>query len=353
MKDIVYVPGVWDLLHIGHIKFLERASKFGDILIVGVESDELVIQEKQNSPIISLKDRISALENLKCVDIAIDFNDFNYVSHLIQYNANILILSDNNKDSKEKRFTQAINYLKNIRGKTIYLPYNKEISSTKIKEKIISSQNPQNSWKEIWEKVSSSNLSDIEVNSDALNSDKIIKLAKYVIEKLNIQHNDSVLDFGCGSGTLLNSINSSIPIRIFGIDIAEGMIKRAIKNNKSGIFLINSHIPFRNNIDHIICYGVLHYLPSLLDISNIINEMKLISNNILIMELPDIDKQKEREENRKLLNKHSEPKQLYFNKQYFKNKNFIVFDNEISITNHSDYGFTTIYKNKNESRKSD
>ncbi|GAG25015.1 unnamed protein product, partial [marine sediment metagenome] len=40
-QTIVYTTGIWDLLHIGHVRYLRRAKAFGDVLIVGVVGDEL------------------------------------------------------------------------------------------------------------------------------------------------------------------------------------------------------------------------------------------------------------------------------------------------------------------------
>lgn len=326
--DIVFVPGVWDLLHYGHVKFLERASKFGDVIIVGVEDDELVKEEKGRYPIISLKNRILALEALKYVDIAVPFYDFDYKDIIEQYNISIFILSETNRYNKEIRFVDAYNYISKI-GKVIYLPYNHDISTSIIRDNVVN--NVTNTWKDIWEKVGSSNVSDIIVGSDVYNEDKIEKLSRYITSKLDILPNDKVLDFGCGAGLILKNIKC----KRFGIDIAEGM---------DGIFLVGDNIPFRNRFDHIICYGVIYYMNSFQTIDNILEKMKILSDSILIMEIPDVYKKELREKNRDMLGKSKYPKQLYFDRKFFEDRGFKTFDNEISVTNHSDYGFTAVYK---------
>jgi len=71
-KTIVLVTGVFDLLHQGHIKFLQKAKESGDILLVGLESDERVKQIKgSNRPIEDIRKRIENIIQLPFVDFAL------------------------------------------------------------------------------------------------------------------------------------------------------------------------------------------------------------------------------------------------------------------------------------------
>lgn len=75
-KKIVFTNGCFDIIHAGHIAYLNEAKKLGDILIVGVNSDESVKRLKgQNRPIISEKDRAYIVANIKSVDYAVIFNE--------------------------------------------------------------------------------------------------------------------------------------------------------------------------------------------------------------------------------------------------------------------------------------
>lgn len=68
-KKTVLVTGTFDILHIGHLHFLEKAKKFGDILIVGVSNDKYVKEVKgYHRPIIPAKQRAEMLLALKPVD---------------------------------------------------------------------------------------------------------------------------------------------------------------------------------------------------------------------------------------------------------------------------------------------
>jgi rfaE bifunctional protein nucleotidyltransferase chain/domain len=69
-KRIVLTQGVYDLIHEGHAKYLAAARAFGDVLIVGVDSDELTRKRKgPNRPIVPENERITMLLHLRTVDI--------------------------------------------------------------------------------------------------------------------------------------------------------------------------------------------------------------------------------------------------------------------------------------------
>jgi len=69
---IVLTQGVWDLLHEGHAKYLQKAKKLGDVLIVAVDTDEVVKYRKGPSrPIVPEKERVKMISHLKHVDLIV------------------------------------------------------------------------------------------------------------------------------------------------------------------------------------------------------------------------------------------------------------------------------------------
>ena len=66
-KKIVHCHGVFDLLHIGHIKHFEEAKSFGDILIVTITADKYV-QKGPNRPAFNSQLRLEALQALESID---------------------------------------------------------------------------------------------------------------------------------------------------------------------------------------------------------------------------------------------------------------------------------------------
>ncbi|MBI5224939.1 D-glycero-beta-D-manno-heptose 1-phosphate adenylyltransferase [Candidatus Micrarchaeota archaeon] len=74
-KTIVTTNGAFDILHVGHVKYLESAKALGDILIVGINSDKSVRKLKgKGRPINSEKSRAIVIASLQCVDYVCIFD---------------------------------------------------------------------------------------------------------------------------------------------------------------------------------------------------------------------------------------------------------------------------------------
>jgi D-beta-D-heptose 7-phosphate kinase/D-beta-D-heptose 1-phosphate adenosyltransferase len=75
-KRIAFTNGTFDILHLGHVTYLQKARQSADVLIVGVNTDRSVKTYKDPSrPVNPEQDRIKVLTALACVDYAILFND--------------------------------------------------------------------------------------------------------------------------------------------------------------------------------------------------------------------------------------------------------------------------------------
>lgn len=75
-KKVVFTNGCFDILHSGHVRYLKQAANFGDLLIVGLNSDESVKRLKgQNRPINSQTDRAMILGALEFVDYIVIFDE--------------------------------------------------------------------------------------------------------------------------------------------------------------------------------------------------------------------------------------------------------------------------------------
>ena len=82
-KRIVFANGIFDILHVGHVRYLKDAKKEGDILIVGINTDNSVRKLKgPKRPIFSEKERALLISSLKCVDYVFLYPGINFSSAL-------------------------------------------------------------------------------------------------------------------------------------------------------------------------------------------------------------------------------------------------------------------------------
>jgi len=131
-RIIVYAYVCGDILHKGHLLHLKNAKALGDVLIVGVLTDEAVM-EKKDRPIVSFPERLDVIGSLEMVDAAIPQESYSPVHNVWKIRPDILVESGSHEESLVAR---SIECMKKIGGKVITFPYYPEQSSTAIKNKI-------------------------------------------------------------------------------------------------------------------------------------------------------------------------------------------------------------------------
>ena len=89
---MVFTNGCFDLLHVGHIRYLQRARRMGDILVVGINSDASVRRLKGPSrPVQPEKDRAEILAGLECVDYVVAFEEDTPISVIETLKPDVLV----------------------------------------------------------------------------------------------------------------------------------------------------------------------------------------------------------------------------------------------------------------------
>lgn len=126
-KTVVITYGTYDLFHSGHEKFLKRAKKYGDYLIVGVSSDEFNAQKGKKSWD-KFEIRKAKIKSLPYVDKVIKEKNWNQKeTDIKKYQAKYFVIGDDWKGEFDN-----LNEICQV----IYLPRTPNISSTLIKETI-------------------------------------------------------------------------------------------------------------------------------------------------------------------------------------------------------------------------
>jgi len=126
-KTVVYTSGTFDLLHINHIKMIEYARKLGDILIIGVNTDELVNTYKSEL-IVPFEERIAMVKALKYPDIVIPQKSLDHTDKVKKLNFDIFVVGDD--------WAGKYDYLKDLGVTVVYFPYGNGVSSTNLKQTI-------------------------------------------------------------------------------------------------------------------------------------------------------------------------------------------------------------------------
>ena len=140
-NKIVYVPLAVDILHSGHLNIINRAKKYGKV-VIGLLSDNAVAEYK-NIPSLEYEERYKIVKNLKNVHKIIKQDTWDYSKVLNSLKPDYFVHGDDWKKGIQKKTRQkVIRLLKKNKGKLIEIPYTKNISSSSIKSDLINHLTP-------------------------------------------------------------------------------------------------------------------------------------------------------------------------------------------------------------------
>ena len=134
---IGYTSGVFDMFHIGHLNILKRAKQMCDFLIVGVSTDEVVLENKNKLPIIPFNNRVEIVESIKYVDKVISQKRYDIegkIQTVVDNGVSVVFVgSDWQGTDKWNEIEKA---LAKIGCDVVYLPHTDGISSSLLREKV-------------------------------------------------------------------------------------------------------------------------------------------------------------------------------------------------------------------------
>ena len=132
-KKIVFTNGCFDILHYGHVKYLEKCKKLGDILIVGLNSDLSVRKIKgKKRPVTKERERASILSALEFIDYVTIFDDATPKQLIETVSPHVLAKGG---DWKKKEIVGS-GYVKSLGGRVITIPFVKGYSTTRILSRV-------------------------------------------------------------------------------------------------------------------------------------------------------------------------------------------------------------------------
>jgi cytidyltransferase-like protein len=134
---IVYTGGTFDLFHSGHVRFLQKCSEHGEV-VVSVNTDDFVETYKER-PICSLEERMETVAACKYVNrVMVNHGGADSKPAIIKAKADIIVVGSDwqNKDYfKQMDFTA--DWLLSLNISLLFVPYTEHISSTIIKARIL------------------------------------------------------------------------------------------------------------------------------------------------------------------------------------------------------------------------
>jgi D-beta-D-heptose 7-phosphate kinase/D-beta-D-heptose 1-phosphate adenosyltransferase len=133
-KRLVFTNGVFDLLHVGHVRYLEQARALGDVLLVAINSDRTVRELKgPDRPVFNEAERAEILAALRCVDYVTVFDNISPRSLITELLPDVLVKGgDYQLDQIHGR-----EEVEAAGGNVISLPFVEGASTTDIIKKVI------------------------------------------------------------------------------------------------------------------------------------------------------------------------------------------------------------------------
>ena len=141
LSIVGYTTGVFDLFHVGHLNILKHARSMCDRLIVGVTTDELALQLKGRSPVISFSERVEIVNSIRYVDEVSEerTDDKIYAWHQLKFNR---IFKGSDWQGTEK-WNQLEVLFREKGVDVVYFPYTEKTSSTLLRSVLSQIQRAQ------------------------------------------------------------------------------------------------------------------------------------------------------------------------------------------------------------------
>ena len=131
---IGYTTGVFDMFHVGHLNLLARARGQCDRLIVGVSTDDVVLEYKKHAPIVPYAERVAIVKAIRYVDEVVPQTSMDKFAAWERLRFNRLFHGNDWKGSAMYNEVEA--KLKAVGVDVVYFPYTQGTSSTLLAERL-------------------------------------------------------------------------------------------------------------------------------------------------------------------------------------------------------------------------
>ena len=221
----LFVPGVFDVFHVGHLNYLKNAAAHGDYVIVGVQDDREVQRCKNVNPIIPLPDRIAIIEALRFVDEVVSYTDAFQGPLLEGLEIDIFACGDEygqvDEYPDQKR---TLKYCEENNVEVVHIPRTHRVSSTNIRGQL------KNFWDSRAKLKSELSAGVTVLGSFQGDQQKVDEETQIEVDMILAAAGENVggrlLDLGCGDGRQLGGLCPKFE-QVVGVDFSATLLDLA------------------------------------------------------------------------------------------------------------------------------
>ena len=263
-KGIVYLPGVFDLFHVGHLNAIIQAKRYGETLVVGVQEDGSVYKQKRRYPVVPQHERIRILKHIKEVSDVIPYHS-TYQAPVLRHIKPDLLAVNEEYGTKDKNQKKTLSYALKHGIRIARIAYTHGISTTELRRHIVKID--YNLAREFWNQRASLHKKGLKAVNLGTTPEQSAKQIELLFKYLEPRDRNFV-DLGCGLGRIAIPLARKVQ-KVIAVDFSEKILeilrqtlrKEKIHNLRTVCATSYAKLPLPyGQFDGVLIFGILIHL---------------------------------------------------------------------------------------------